>query len=77
VISGFILGLPFAAHYLKGKRAVPLRPYFLRRLTRLEPPYIINLLICFTLLVLVDGASVRTLLPHFGASLASISTLPL
>ena len=75
VISGFILGLPFAAHYLKGKRAVPLRPYFLRRLTRLEPPYIINLSICSTLLILVDGVRVRSLLPHFGASLVYLHSL--
>ncbi|HYW39566.1 MAG TPA: acyltransferase family protein, partial [Terriglobales bacterium] len=38
VISGFILGLPFAAHYLKGAAPVSLRKYYLRRLTRLEPP---------------------------------------
>jgi peptidoglycan/LPS O-acetylase OafA/YrhL len=75
VISGFILGLPFAAHYLKGGPAVPLRRYFLRRLTRLEPPYIVNLLICFTLLVLIDGASARTLLPHLGASLVYLHNL--
>ena len=75
VISGFILGLPFAAHHLKGEPAVPLRRYFLRRLTRLEPPYIINLLICFTLLVLIDGASARTLLPHLGASLVYLHNL--
>src|SRR5712692_5459743 len=35
VISGFILGLPFAAHHLKGKPAVSLQSYFLRRVTRL------------------------------------------
>jgi peptidoglycan/LPS O-acetylase OafA/YrhL len=75
VISGFILGLPFAAHYLKGESAVPLRSYFLRRLTRLEPPYIINLLICFTLLVAIDGVSARTLLPHLGASFVYLHNL--
>ena len=64
-ISGFILGLPFAAHYLSGGPAIPLRPYFLRRLTRLEPPYIVNLAICFTLLVLASGASVRALCKRF------------
>ena len=69
VISGFILGLPFAAHHLKGKPAVPLKSYFLKRLTRLEPPYILNLLICFALLVFAGGASAKPLLPHLGASL--------
>ena len=74
-ISGFILGLPFAAHYLSGGPAIPLRPYFLRRLTRLEPPYIVNLAICFTLLVLASGASVRALLLHIGASLVYLHSL--
>jgi peptidoglycan/LPS O-acetylase OafA/YrhL len=42
-LSGFILGLPF----LQRRRA--LKPYFLRRLTRLEPPYLIALLVCATI----------------------------
>lgn len=41
VISGFILGLPFAKHYLLGKKPVNLKGYFIRRLTRIEPPYIV------------------------------------
>lgn len=41
VISGFILGLPFARFYLAGGKPVSLKKYFIRRLTRLEPPYII------------------------------------
>lgn len=39
VISGFILGLPFAKHYLGSEKPVNLKTYFFRRLTRLEPPY--------------------------------------
>src|SRR5437667_40038 len=39
VISGFILGLPFAAHHIAGAPRVSLSKYYLRRLTRLEPPY--------------------------------------
>lgn len=39
VISGFILGMPFA----EGR--ISLKKYFLRRLTRLEPPYFLNLLL--------------------------------
>ncbi len=41
VLSGFILGLPFAKHYLKDSNKVSLKSYFLRRISRLEPPYII------------------------------------
>jgi peptidoglycan/LPS O-acetylase OafA/YrhL len=47
VISGFILGRPFAAHYLCGAHAPKLKQYYLRRLTRLEPPYIAALLAVF------------------------------
>lgn len=68
VISGFILGLPFAAHYLKKQPAVRLRAYFLRRLTRLEPPYILNLLLLTAALVIGNGARLSSLLPHLGAS---------
>jgi peptidoglycan/LPS O-acetylase OafA/YrhL len=53
VISGFILGLPFGAHLLMGKKAVGLRDYFVRRVTRLEPPYILSILIRLPLLLLV------------------------
>ncbi|WP_316838235.1 acyltransferase [Pedobacter nutrimenti] len=41
VISGFILAMPFAKHYLKENKPVNLRNYFIRRLTRLEPPYVL------------------------------------
>jgi peptidoglycan/LPS O-acetylase OafA/YrhL len=42
-ISGFILGLPFAEYYLARGKRVSLRSYYVRRVTRLEPPYIIHL----------------------------------
>lgn len=41
VISGFILGMPFAKFHLGNGNPVSLKKYFLRRLTRLEPPYIL------------------------------------
>jgi len=41
VISGFILARPFAQMYLSNGPKVNIKSYFLRRLTRLEPPYII------------------------------------
>ncbi len=47
VISGFILGLPFAAHYLADAPAVKIGRFYLRRLTRLEPPYILALLLFY------------------------------
>jgi peptidoglycan/LPS O-acetylase OafA/YrhL len=67
-ISGFILGFPFAAAHLFGAANVNIRRYFVRRLTRLEPPYLINLVIWFTIKVLVLGRSFAWLLPHLLAS---------
>lgn len=49
-ISGFVLGLPFVRAVASGKKRPSLRAYFARRLTRLEPPYLINLIVLFTLL---------------------------
>lgn len=40
-ISGFILAMPFAKFHIANGNPVNLKSYFLRRLTRLEPPYII------------------------------------
>jgi peptidoglycan/LPS O-acetylase OafA/YrhL len=68
VISGFILGLPFAETHLFGTRKLGLRRYFVRRLTRLEPPYLINLSIWFAIKVLVLGRSFAWLWPHLLAS---------
>lgn len=43
IISGFVLALPFAKSALRGGRPVGLKAYFLRRLTRIEPPYLLSL----------------------------------
>ncbi|WP_394821310.1 acyltransferase family protein [Pendulispora albinea] len=68
VISGFILGLPFAKHHLHGSSPVRLKPYFLRRLTRLEPPYILSLIFCYLGIVLLkSGGPVE--LRHLVASI--------
>jgi len=63
-ISGFVLALPFARTRLSGGvEPVSLRAYYLRRLTRLEPPYIIHLIILslLTWLVLRHQPSHHTL----------------
>ena len=50
VLSGFVLGLPFVRQSFSGRAAPSIQNYFLRRITRIEPPYILNLLVCFGLL---------------------------
>ena len=68
VISGFILGMPFAAAHLHRQRPVPLKKYFLRRVTRLEPPYILCLLLFFALKVIAGRGGAAQLLPNLFAS---------
>ena len=69
VISGFVLALPFAAHHLKGTRSIPLKSYFWRRVTRLEPPYILLMTFFFLVLVFLRSAPFGELLPHYLASI--------
>jgi peptidoglycan/LPS O-acetylase OafA/YrhL len=53
-ISGFILALPFAKQMLSsGPSRLRLKDYYLRRVTRIEPPYIIHLVFLFLLSALV------------------------
>lgn len=74
-ISGFVLALPFALHSFAGAQPVRIRAYFLRRLTRLEPPYILSLLLCSALLLTTHRESLPSLLPHLGASLLYLHNL--
>jgi peptidoglycan/LPS O-acetylase OafA/YrhL len=56
-LSAFIVGMPFARHYLQGQPSVATGRFFLRRLTRLEPPYLFNLLCLWLFGFLVGTAS--------------------
>jgi len=47
VISGLILGIPFSKSNILNGPSINLKKFFLRRLTRLEPPYILSLTILF------------------------------
>lgn len=67
-ISGFILAIPFAEEFLRRGKRVELSKFYLRRLTRLAPPYVINLLVSFALLVLAGKATAEGLFPHLVAS---------
>lgn len=72
MISGFILSLPFAkSHFDQSttKKRISLKRYYLRRLVRLEPPYLIALIIFFIGNVWVlNKYDFLELLPHFFAS---------
>ena len=78
MISGFILALPFARSAIHQSPKVGLRKYFLRRLTRLEPPYILNLIVGFVFGALwlhSKHMSPWPLAPHLLASAAYLHNL--
>lgn len=68
-LSGFILALPFGEHIFRNAHPVRLRKFFSRRLTRLEPPYIIALSGLFLSGLILSQVSFQQLLPSFVASL--------
>ncbi|MEZ0314476.1 MAG: acyltransferase family protein [Myxococcota bacterium] len=70
VISGFILGSPFAARHLQSQPAVDLRRFYLRRLTRLEPPYLVALIGCYLVLI------IRPNVDHEGLTYGLLASIP-
>lgn len=69
IISGFVLGHLFAKKYIHNNGKADLRNYYLRRLTRMEPPYLLALIIVFIALVfIVRKYEFAELFPHFIAS---------
>lgn len=68
-ISGFILAWPFAQQHLLASRKVALSSYFLRRVTRLEPPYVVMLTIRAVLLLAAGVYDTRFVLAHMAASI--------
>ena len=69
VISGFILSVPFARQYMFQEKAVSIKGYFLRRLTRIEPLYILTLTgYLFLRVYLFHYNTMQEALPHYWAS---------
>lgn len=72
-ISGFVLALPFLKYYLGlTRKRVEIGPYFIRRLTRLEPPFIITLLGFYFIHIFLLGQDPLQYLNHLGAGLIYI-----
>jgi peptidoglycan/LPS O-acetylase OafA/YrhL len=74
-ISGFILAWPFARQHIQAGPKVRLRAYFLRRITRLEPPYILALLGRAVLLLVLGIYQARLVLVHLIASLLYVHNI--
>jgi peptidoglycan/LPS O-acetylase OafA/YrhL len=75
VISGFVIALPFARGHFGSGDLPKLRQFYFRRLTRLEPPYIINLLISFFLTILFTNKLAGNLFPHLLASIGYVHNI--
>jgi peptidoglycan/LPS O-acetylase OafA/YrhL len=69
VISGFILSLPFAEHRRNLREPVSVQQYLRRRVTRLEPPYMLCLFLFFALKRAAGRAAAAAMLPNLIASL--------
>jgi peptidoglycan/LPS O-acetylase OafA/YrhL len=75
-ISGFVLAMPFANAFLCNGPKVDLGKYFLRRLTRLEPPFLLALLLAYLVRILLisDEAPTDSLI-YLGASSLYLNTV--
>lgn len=71
-ISGFILALPFLNQYWFDGRKIKIRDYLTRRLTRLEPPYILAIMMFFMVHVFVLDVPFQKYLGNFFASLGYV-----
>ena len=69
-ISGFVLALPFLRYGLLGEgKKVFIGPYFVRRLTRLEPPFIISLFVFLFVHLFIKHEALSDMGWHFLAGL--------
>ena len=69
IISGMVLALPFASHYLQDTKKPILRDYFRRRLVRIEIPYLITLTFFFIWGLAFHGDNFSEMLPRYLAGL--------
>jgi peptidoglycan/LPS O-acetylase OafA/YrhL len=76
VLSGFILSIPFASFYFGKKLNAPnLKKYYLRRVTRLEPPYIIVMTLLFFAMIFIKHYNTVFYLKSWAASLIYMHNL--
>jgi peptidoglycan/LPS O-acetylase OafA/YrhL len=68
-ISGFVLSLPFASAQRQMGKPVSIKKYFLRRVTRLEPPYLLCLLLFFIVKLAAAKGTAGQLWPNLLASI--------
>lgn len=67
-ISGFILAIPFLKAYVYKEQKISLKHYYYRRLTRIEPPYIISLTFFFLVAIFILKQPFSDAFEHYAAS---------
>jgi peptidoglycan/LPS O-acetylase OafA/YrhL len=75
ILSGFIIALPFARHYLADSPAIGLHSFYLRRLIRLEPPFIIAIALVAAVLIFQRPHMTGIILEHFGVKVLYLHNL--
>jgi len=67
-ISGFILAIPFLKAYVYNQQKVSLKHYYYRRVTRIEPPYLITLILFLLGVLFILHQPFSNAIKHFTAS---------
>ncbi|MEM7789905.1 MAG: acyltransferase [Verrucomicrobiota bacterium] len=70
MISGFVLAMPFCKNAYQSGPRIDVKKYFWRRVTRLEPPYVVSMLFFFVMMPIWGKGNYEELLPNLLASLA-------
>jgi peptidoglycan/LPS O-acetylase OafA/YrhL len=74
-ISGFILSLPFILQYWFNGKSISIKDYLIRRLTRLEPPFVVASTGFLLVHVLILGEDLVAMVPHYLATLVYLHTV--
>ena len=67
-ISAFILSIPFIKYYLYNGEKVSLKKYYVKRITRLQVPYLLVLTALWLTQLLLMNEDFRESVPHYFAS---------
>lgn len=73
-ISGFILSIPFFKYYWFDGRKVDTKAYFIRRLTRLEPPFLVTVTGFLLVHVFILNQDFIQMFPHYLATIFYLHT---
>ncbi|MFM8950090.1 MAG: acyltransferase family protein, partial [Bacteroidota bacterium] len=68
-VSGFVLALPFIKRFLERAPFEPLSSYYKRRLLRIEPPFLVSLLLFTVVYMIYKAPSFSDLIPTFLSTL--------